>query len=304
MVDLTYPYDLGDDYSSADRALRIGELIQAKEKVDIQWVQQMQYDLVSPTARQIAAALGLIKVDDPALSSIIEKFAAWDGTLATDSQEALIYENFATRLIHHLVEGHLGSLTKNYLGRGPTPAIAEHSMWGFRAWEWLVKIIEEPESHWFNMGNGEKRDDILLLVLRETIEDLNNRLGPNHSEWTWGKQHTLSFKHTLGQARLLNLFFNRGPYPIGGDGSTVWASFAIPTKDSSGIIGPPFRFIADLSDLNHCQGMLAPGQSGQPASPHYDDQIDAWLKGEYHTMWYLRADVESHASQRLELIPA
>ena len=72
---------------------------------------------------------------------------------------------------------------------------------------------------------------------------------------------------------------------------------------SEGIIGPPSRFIADLGDLRNSLGLLAPGQSGQPGSKHYDDQVEAWFTGDYHPMLYAREDVEREAEVRLRLEP-
>ena len=48
----------------------------------------------------------------------------------------------------------------------------------------------------------------------------------------------------------------------------------------------------------------APGQSGQPGSPHYDDLLPLWAKGEYFPLAYSRKKVESVARERLVLRPA
>jgi acyl-homoserine lactone acylase PvdQ len=75
------------------------------------------------------------------------------------------------------------------------------------------------------------------------------------------------------------------------------------------MVGPPFRFIADLSDLRNSWGLLTPGNSGHPASKHYDDQVQAWFNAGnpvpagYHPMLYDRADVDRHAQARLYLTP-
>jgi penicillin amidase len=69
------------------------------------------------------------------------------------------------------------------------------------------------------------------------------------------------------------------------------------------MVGPPFRFIVDLADMDHALGLLAPGQSGNPASPHYDDQVEAWFNGGYHPMLFRRDEVEQHLESHLELLP-
>jgi acyl-homoserine lactone acylase PvdQ len=70
------------------------------------------------------------------------------------------------------------------------------------------------------------------------------------------------------------------------------------------MVAPPFRFIADLNDLDHCWGLLAPGQSGHLASKHLADGVDAWFKAGYHPMHFTRSEVEKDLESRLVLSPA
>jgi penicillin amidase len=69
------------------------------------------------------------------------------------------------------------------------------------------------------------------------------------------------------------------------------------------MVGPPFRFIADLNDLDHCLGQLIPGESGHLASPHFSDGIKPWFNGEYHVMLFRRDEVEKNLKKRLVLLP-
>jgi penicillin amidase len=231
----------------------------------------------------------------------------WDGKLAADSPAAAVQQVFMRRFITRTLSDKLSDLTLRYAGKGPTPVLAEGSLFGERSWEWLQAALDghcADMAHWFDLGHGETRDDCVRLALRETVDFLKAELGPAIGDWAWGKLHTLTYAHTLGSVQPLDRFFNRGPYPVGGDGTTVWATGASQYDLSSeGIIGPPFRFIADLGDLRNSLGLLAPGQSGQPGSPHYDDQVQAWFTGEYHPVLYARADVEREAEARLRLVP-
>jgi penicillin amidase len=143
---------------------------------------------------------------------------------------------------------------------------------------------------------------VIRLVLRQTVDDLKAQMGPSIDDWAWGKLHTLTLSHPLGSVKPLDKLFNRGPYPIGGDYNTVWATGATGFDLSSKmLVGPPFRFIADLGNLDNCQGVLMPGQSGHPTSLHYDDQIDPWFEGRYHTMLFSREQVELEAKSKLVL---
>jgi penicillin amidase len=230
--------------------------------------------------------------------------SAWDGSLAANSPAAAVYQVFSRRVIARTLEGKLGELTTRYAGKGPTPVLAEGSVFGDRSREWLAWILKEPTSHWFDLGQGETRDDVARLALRETVDLMKAELGPEVEDWAWSRLHTLTYGHVMGGGKPLDRLFNRGPFPIGGDGSSVWATHAAwHDLSSETIVGPPFRFIADLGDLRKSLGLLVPGQSGQPGSKHYDDQIDAWFSGEYHPMLYDREDVGAGAEACLRLAP-
>lgn len=286
------------------RALRINELIGARDKIDVEYMQRMQFDQVSRSAQIVAGYLSQLDVEDAELRAVVDLMKHWDGELDTGGVPGAVYEVFARRMIRLMLQDKLGDLTTRYAGQGPTPLLAERSMFGERASEWLQATLAVPDSHWYDLGAGETRDEVMRLALRETVDFLKRELGPEMDGWTWGKLHTLTFAHTLGEVKPLDKLFNRGPYPAGGDSTTLWATGSSRHNlNSDGIIGPPFRFIADLGDLRNSWGLLAPGQSGQPGSRHYDDQIEAWFKGEYHPMLYAREDVEREAVATLRLVP-
>jgi penicillin amidase len=299
-----YAHYLGREFAIGDRAQRIVEMIEVRGKIDSEYIQQMHFDQISLSAQVIGRFLGALKVGDPRLAGVVEMMQNWDGSLTADSAAAAVYEVFVRRMIYVTLSDKLGDLTVRYAGKGPTPMLAEGSMFGSRAWTWLQRVLTEPDSHWFDLGNGESRDDVMRLALRETIEFLKTECGPEPTDWAWGKLHTLSYSHTLGRVKPLDKLFNRGSFPLGGDSTTVWATGASRHDLSCNvIIGPPFRFIADLGDPCNSLGLLAPGQSGQPGSKHYDDQIQAWFEGEYHPMLFAREDVEQGAEARLQLLP-
>jgi penicillin amidase len=198
-------------------------------------------------------------------------------------------------LVLHLLSEKLGDLANRYAGG---TILSERSR------EWLDKILDESDSYWFDLGNGEKRDDVLKLVLRDSVDYLKQKLGPGVNDWAWSKLHKLTFTHPLGAVKPLDKLFNRGPYPIGGDSDTIWATASSRVDVEKQVtVGPPFRFIADLGNLDNCLGLLVPGQSGQPSSPHYADNIQAWFEGKYHPMLFNRKDVLREAKTTLVLNP-
>lgn len=304
VVDEGYPHLLGSDFVTGSRARRIVELIEARPVLSVEDVQEMHLDQVSILARETMRGLADVSPDDPQLGAIFKLFRGWDGEISLDGPRAAVYEVFVRRLIFVLMEPRLGELAVRYAGQGPTPILAEGSMFGERCREWLLRTVRDPESPWWETGDGRSRKELVCQAMRETVEVLKELCGPEIGNWAWGKIHKLTFGHPLGSVKPLDRVFERGPYPIGGDGDTVWASGGSRHGLSEArIVGPPFRFIADLHDWNKSLGHLVPGQSGHPASPHYDDGIPGFFTGEYHPMVFDREAVVAEAVERLILEP-
>jgi len=294
-----YKYFLSRDYVYGDRAQRITELITAREKVDIPYIQRMHFDQLSPTARTLARYVGQLKDVDPELIEMVELMRSWDGTLAADSPAAALHEVLIRQVLSLIVDGKIGKFAPNYRGKSPITGL-----WGSHSWERLVKQLEEADSGWFDLGSGENRDDILKQALHQAIGFLKNELDPSPRAWAWGKLHKLTFSHVLAKQPILARTLNRGPYSLGGDGTTIWATTSNDYDlTNASVIGPPFRFIADLGDLDHTLGLLVPGQSGHPGSPHYDDGIQDWFKAGYHIMLFNRQEIEQAAKEKLILKP-
>jgi penicillin amidase len=305
VVDHDYPYFISRDFVVGERAERIVELIESRAQIDTEYIKRMQFDQVSLLAQQVAKYISEIRVEDPKLEAVVGLLRDWDGELSSDSAAAAIYEIFNLRLMNLILKDRLGELAIRYIGKGPTPVLADMSIFSQRAREWLHSILEQPESHWFDLGHGETREEVLRIALQETMNYLKEEFGPQVKNWTWGKLHRLVFPHPLGRGTLLQRIFNRGPYSVGGDNSTIWlTSFSKLDLRMENLVGPPFRFIADLGDWRNSLGLLTPGQSGHPGSQHYADQVEAWFTKGYHPMLYTREDIELNASAILHLRPS
>ena len=67
--------------------------------------------------------------------------------------------------------------------------------------------------------------------------------------------------------------------------------------------GGSLKIIADTENWDNSLGLNNPGQSGDPASPHYRDLFELWSRGKYFPVTYSRPRVESVAEERLVLTP-
>ncbi len=69
------------------------------------------------------------------------------------------------------------------------------------------------------------------------------------------------------------------------------------TKRMYGTSGNSFVAVVEFGDQVKAKSLLAGGQSGDPASPHFDDQVDLYVEGEFKDIAYYRPDVEARAEE-------
>lgn len=123
-------------------------------------------------------------------------------------------------------------------------------------------------------------------ALEEAVETLHKTLGPDRTQWRWGRLNRSEFPHPLVSA------YDLPGVERNGGGETVAA------------IGATYREIIDFADLDNSRITSAPGQSGQPGSPFYGNLLEMWAKGRYFPLRYSRKAVEDAAAHRLMLVPA
>jgi penicillin amidase len=61
--------------------------------------------------------------------------------------------------------------------------------------------------------------------------------------------------------------------------------------------------VIDLSNPNEFRSILPGGNSGEPASPHYNDQLPLWRKGELRTFLTNLDEVQRRNFPKTELLP-
>jgi penicillin amidase len=319
IVGKEYPYFLTAEALSGYRARRVVDLLNAKEKFSLDDFARMHIDQYCIPARafcELLTRLASAILDRPELGewrtparAALDALGRWDGHLTADSVAGTLYEVTQYYALRRVFEPWLGELTDYFIGVGFHPILAPVVLsYLDRSAVVLHEVLINDERDWFKDADGRPltREQILALALRDALAFLTHELGQDMTRWQWGRIHQAAFHHPLGIRKPLDRVFNRGPYPYGGDANTVWqASFVpkLPIPPEGGFTAT-WRQLIDVADWDNCRGVHTTGQSGHPASPHYDDMIPLWLKGEYHPMLWSRDKVEQHAEARLRLEPA
>lgn len=169
------------------------------------------------------------------------------------------------------------------------------------------QILKNKKSPWWDnvrtRSHTEDRDEIIRLSLKQTVEWLAMGLGKESGGWMWEKLHAVTFEHVIGKQKPMNHLFNVGPFPIGGNATTVNnTEYRNSDTTFKCVGGASMRRIVDLSDWAHPQTILTLGQSGQPFSAHYSDQVQDWRNGNYKTL-SMKLDEIERDSKALILKP-
>ncbi len=269
-----YPHDLGFDWSAPYRFARIDEVLAAGGMFTVEDFQQLQHDETSLPARELVSLLR----EEPAPASG-QLFDGWDFVVDADSAQGALFEAWLKHLPARYLEVHAPESGRDLIRRYlQLPTLIA----GLRA----LPVAE--------------RQEILTDSLELAAAELDWRLGPDASAWRWGDLHRIGFRHPLADSEERRAVFNLAPVERGGDGFTPNATRGPGYSQTS---GASYRHILDFADWDRSVFTSAPGQSGQPGSPHYADLLPMWAEGEYAPLVFSREAVEENMAHRLVLTP-
>ena len=149
------------------------------------------------------------------------------------------------------------------------------------------------------------RSDTLKKVWRHAVDHLTVALGKDPARWTWGRAHTLTHNHPLGQQKPLDKLFSIGPFAAPGGREIPNAlGTSIGPAPWAVSYGPSTRRIIDFADASQSLGINPVGQSGVLFDAHYSDQAQAYVTGTYVRQWLKPEDVAANTRSILALAPA
>lgn len=272
------------EWAEPFRMARIQEVLSQGRRFTLADMADLQHDAVSLPARMLLPLLKGIR-SDPRIQWALKELSAWDGRLDPDSRAAALYVFWERALMRRFSE------------RVLPPQADEVRLPLSR----LIEKLWSPDS---TFGPDPLRGRALWLedALREAIDRLRDRLGPDSSTWRYGAIKQAYLEHPLSRAlrpEYRSLFAIGPPTPQGGYAHTVLATGAGDRQTH----GASFRILVDTADWDRTLGTSTPGQSGDPRSPHYRDLFPLWAEGRYFPVFFSRSRVESVTRTRLLLLP-
>jgi penicillin G amidase len=290
------------DWAAPFRYERLAEVLGPATACTVADMLRLQSDYVSGPARQIVQALAGRNWTDPAAERAARLLTAWDGTLAADSAAAAVFQVWYQR---HLRPGLRWLALAQILPPGKVPAAlaavlpAEDLVGDPRI---DLDLIENPGGR-LGSGPAAVLAELFESSLCAAMADLTGLLGPAEQDWAWGRLHQARLTHPASAAMSAAAREQAAiePLPRGGSSDTVGATTYLPDFTQSS--GATFRLVVDVGGWDNSVVMNSPGQSGDPASPHYADLFPLWAGDEAVPLLYSRDRIEAVACERIRLVP-
>jgi penicillin amidase len=150
---------------------------------------------------------------------------------------------------------------------------------------------------------GEIAGGLLGEALDDAAAELRVALGEDPKGWRWGALHRVSLAHPLAAIPGFESLFVALESGVGGDDQTVLQTGVDAREGYPAAVIPSWRAVYDLADLDRSVGVLPTGNSGNPASPHWNDQAALWLAGQTHPLPFTDAAVSSATVTLARLVP-
>jgi len=266
---------ISHDFIDGYRVARITEKLAEREDWTLDSAGRLQMDQTPIPWREMKTAIVECGATNPNAMLAIEMLETWDGVASSGSSPATVYELFVVAMVQRAVRAKAPHTAEWALGRGMS-ALTPESIVFTRRTGHLSKLMAEKPDGWFDAGWDTEIEEALAAVVQRLIDDYGSDTGG----WAWGTVRPLSFVHPVGERKPMDKVFNLGPFPWGGDANTVSqaaVSFLDPTENSPFVAS--MRMVVDVGEWEDNRFVLPGGQSGNPMSPHYSDQLDLYLFG-------------------------
>jgi penicillin amidase len=281
----SYPYYIGTTADFFDPGYRAGQIyasLTGRHGMTPASFAAVQTSLADPLARRVLPRLlGALRQPGARLTALQQQAAGllerWNGAMTASSAAASVWWTFWS--------DYLAAVFQPWWRTAAVPVHRDPG--GLKVspdQASLTEVLEtwtlsDPGNAAFTAPGGPRRTAprVMRAAFATAVAHLSARLGGTPSRWAWGRLHSRQFP-SLTRADALGY----GPRAAGGDPWTVDAA-------DGGLVarqGPSWRMIVQWTGpgTGTAQGIYPGGQSENPASRWYEDQVADWWNGRYLPM--------------------
>jgi penicillin amidase len=279
-------------WPASHRVARIYEHFTKALPYDVEDSIRLQMDNRSIAAKVLVPLLAKIKPKRDIERKAIKLVRAWDFKMKRNRPEPLIYAAWIRNLMPSLVADELGDQFAGY--RRPRPL--------------FIHRVLSQDTEWCDDISTVKKESCTSRVeqaLDLALAELSGRFGDEPKDWRWGDVHAATFSHRILRHIPLLAYWSEGRIETDGGDHTLNRGQTSGGTESPyrHVHGAGYRAVYDLSDLRNSRYSLATGQSGNPLSTRYMDQLTRWRDGRYFRIVGSRNELQARGSDMLWLRP-
>jgi penicillin G amidase len=256
------------------RARRIEQLIEGLGTAAPEDMAAIHRDDHSAPGRMFQAVLADVAPASAAARVIRDTVLGWDARMSPDSAGAACYSRLRWELAR--IVGRRSGLAAAATGTGR-----------------LMKLpggVSAVSHLWWVLPTLLRSDDLALTggsTWQELLAEALETVASEPPDIAWQDLHAAALTHPL--TPLLPeapAALSPAGAGVGGDNETVWATGCRAESGTAAVYGAVARYVFDVGNWDNCTWIVVGGASGDPASPHYVDQHEAWSRCELVAMQY------------------
>jgi len=283
----SYPYFISRDWDLPDRAERIEQLLAATPRQSPEASATIQADTLSLEAKRLVPLMTKIVPSSDMAHEAVERLQSWDFHMDADKVEPLLFTAWLRAFAHSILFSRLGEVAADY--------------WDLKPEVMFNVLTQRPNWCADPKKPGETCETRLSAALDAALDELRRSYGDEMAQWQWGRAHIAYFPNAVFERVPLLRDWLRVTIPTPGGYDTVNRGPSTIRDDVHPYeqrFGAGLRIITDMAAPEESRMMIAPGQSGNPLSPHYADLLARWRAFD----WLVPA--HGQAAATLTLAPA
>lgn len=268
-ADTTYPYYLGSDYPTY-RGFIINRLLNKMQQVTPVQMMRMQcsnYNVFAEMALPIFTKHMLTNQLTEEEQGYFSTLASWNKINDVNEKGATIFAETWKAFMDTVYYDEFAAAPPN------TARPYESTLLEAVLKDSTYKFIDDIRTPGVDSLNS-----IVTIAFKKAVTRL--REANQENRLPWGKYKDTHVNHLLRLPA-----FSRLHLPIGGGTHIINA-----TKEGH---GPSWRMVISLTKETEAYGVYPGGQNGNPGSKYYDQFVDHWVKGEYYSLWMMKASETS-----------
>ncbi len=204
----------------------------------------------------------------PPVEEALESLIQWNGRYGPASLAAPFFTMFQVKLFEQTYLPNLGDSL-------------------YRRWIDIADELGHPAEALFRRDDcwlDRPREDILHYALTQAFHTLQNKIDNDPNKWSWKHMHRLTLRPLFFWGGNYQSTLTRGPFGTGGTHNSLNTGNHSWSRPFEHRVGSASRQIIDLGNWDRSNWVLCGGQCEDPRSPHYDDQLELWERGDHLPM--------------------